>query len=150
MTNPHAQDIISAPRGASIPAPRPAPALESIHPGRQGRAGHQGRTSDPATRGGLRWVGLPGSAAPDKLTDQLRQRYPHILIWYGEATGHYWAMPLWPEADAELIEGRDPAELAARLAEREAVPATLEGRAEAETPGGRAAAGRDRVTAETG
>lgn len=63
-------------------------------------------------------------------TEQLRRRHPHMLIWYGEATGRYWCMPLEPEAYPRLLEAGDPAELAALLAEYDAVSLGAEG----ETP----------------
>lgn len=80
----------------------------------------------PAPDGDRAASGRVAHGMRDKLTDQLRERYPDVLIWYGEATGRYWAMPLWPETQDELIEAADPAELASFLAARETLNQDVE------------------------
>lgn len=59
----------------------------------------------------------------DTAVDELRQRHPRFLIWYGEATGRYWGMPLWSGASSDLVEARDPAEFSTLAAMIEAAAA---------------------------
>jgi hypothetical protein len=40
----------------------------------------------------------------------LRAQFHNVPIWFGERTGHYWAM-----AGSDLVEGHDPADLVVKL-----------------------------------
>jgi hypothetical protein len=62
----------------------------------------------------------PPPTLSDAAMEELRLRHPRFLIWYGEATGRYWGMPLWSGADSDLIEARDPAEFSTLAAMLEA------------------------------
>lgn len=65
-----------------------------------------------------------GSEAGEEVTlEQLRRRYPRWSIWRGGVTGACWAMPPRDHpAQRELINARDPDELARRIAEAEEQP----------------------------
>lgn len=43
--------------------------------------------------------------------DPLRRRHPGWSIWFGRATGSYWAAPLWTGAPMILCEGVSLSEL---------------------------------------
>jgi hypothetical protein len=56
----------------------------------------------------------------DAELDRLRRRYPQWRIWYGRATGDYWALPPpGHPAARELISASDIGDLARRLARAE-------------------------------
>jgi hypothetical protein len=41
----------------------------------------------------------------------LSARYPGWTIWYGEATGHWWALPRYDRSAEKLVEARSVEEL---------------------------------------
>jgi hypothetical protein len=47
---------------------------------------------------------------PALALDLLRRRFPGVLLWFGNATGHWWAL-----VDGDLLEARTPEELGRRL-----------------------------------
>jgi hypothetical protein len=62
----------------------------------------------------------PGAGDQDRKLDQLRRRYPRWRIWYGHATGSYWALPPHGHPTQRgLIGANDLDELARRLAQAE-------------------------------
>ncbi len=64
-----------------------------------------------------------GWDAERRQLQQLRGEYPRWRIWWGQATGHYWAMPPpGHPTQYDLISAPDLDELAQRLAAAEGRP----------------------------
>lgn len=45
--------------------------------------------------------------------------HPHWIVWYGKATGKYWAVPNWAGGPDEMVEAAGVIELDERMTEVE-------------------------------
>lgn len=66
------------------------------------------------------WIGVD----PDQIRQELESLFPGVTAWFGEYTGHWWAL-----LGGRLVEARDPLTLAERIRSAPAFRSTTPRRA---------------------
>ncbi|MFF5264246.1 hypothetical protein ACFY4C_35420 [Actinomadura viridis] len=59
----------------------------------------------------------------EQVLTELRRRFPRVIAWWGQATGHWWALTLDHRGRDRLLEAPDPAALCRILEEVRQTPA---------------------------